>query len=92
VRINIYFLFKQIVNNIVKHADCTACTIHIAQKGKTFSLVVKDNGKGFNKKIINRHRNGLYNMQQRAKDIKGNIIINSAPGSGTEITLQCSIK
>lgn len=92
LRTNIYLLFKEMINNVVKHAAATICTINITQKGKIFTLQVKDNGKGFDNKLINRHRNGLNNMQQRADDIKGEIIINSMPGKGTEISVTCSIK
>jgi signal transduction histidine kinase len=91
LRTNIYLLFKEMINNVLKHSGCSVCNVYITQKGKAFSLAVKDNGKGFNQKVINRHRNGLSNMQQRAKDIKGSIIVNSNPGVGTEITINCYI-
>jgi len=92
LRTNIYLLFKEMVNNVVKHAASTVCTIDITQKGKIFILSVNDNGRGFDSNLINRHRNGLHNMQQRVKDIKGSITINSAPGQGTEIKISCLLK
>jgi hypothetical protein len=91
-RAHIYMLFKEMVNNVVKHSGCTVCQIYFIKRGNALRLVVKDNGRGFNSQSINRHRNGLYNMQQRVKDIKGNITINSAPGHGTEIKISCRIK
>ncbi|HWB25926.1 MAG TPA: ATP-binding protein [Chitinophagaceae bacterium] len=92
LRTNIYLLFKEMINNVIKHSGCTICDIDVTQKGKLFGLTVKDNGRGFNQAVINRHRNGLHNMQQRTTDIKGKIIINSLPGSGTEITVTCALK
>jgi len=87
IRTNIYLLFKEAINNAIKHSGCTACSISILQRGKSFILTITDNGKGFDSKIINRHRNGLHNMQQRTADIKGILSINSAPGYGTAVTL-----
>lgn len=93
VRTNIYLLFKEAINNSIKHSGCTACAVNILQRGKAFTLAIADNGKGFDGKIINRHRNGLHNMQQRAADINGEIVINSTPhGQGTTITLSCNLK
>lgn len=87
VRTNIYLLFKEAVNNVIKHSGSTACTINILQKGKSLTLTVADNGRGFDAKLISKHRNGLHNMQQRAADIKGNLNINSAPAQGTVVTI-----
>ncbi len=92
VRADIYMLFKEMVNNVIKHSGCTVCCIFIIQKGKRFGLVVKDDGRGFNMKNINPHRNGLRIMAERAKDIKGSIIIASTPGSGTQIRVKARLK
>lgn len=79
-RTNIYLLFKEAVNNTVKHSYATACTINILQKGKWLTLTVADNGKGFDSKLVNKHRNGLHNMRQRAADIKGPWPLTVRPG------------
>jgi signal transduction histidine kinase len=92
IRAHIYMLFKEMVNNVIKHSSCSICNIYFIQKGRAVRLMVKDNGKGFDIQIINRHRNGLYNMQQRVKDLNGTIAINSSPGNGTEIKIDCRIK
>ncbi len=91
IRTNIFLLFKEIINNVVKHAACTQCVVNIVQKGKSFHLNVKDNGKGFDVKSTNQHRNGMRIMAERVKELKGNLKINSQPGKGTEISIECSI-
>jgi len=91
-RANIYLLFKEAINNVLKHSGCSVCSIYIIQKGKMFRLTVKDNGRGFNTNNINTHRNGLRSMGERAKDIKGSIVIKSTAGNGTEIKLNCYLK
>jgi signal transduction histidine kinase len=92
VRANIYLLFKEMVNNIIKHSACTQCSVFVIQKGKNLRLTVKDNGRGFNVKNASQHRNGLRTMAERVKELKGNIEINSSPDEGTEIEINCHIK
>jgi len=87
VRTNIYLLFKEAVNNTIKHSNCTVCRISISQKGRLLTLAVADNGKGFDSALINKHRNGLYNMQQRAADINAVLAVSSTLAQGTVVTL-----
>ncbi len=90
-RAHLYLLFKEIINNILKHSGSTQCSIYIIQKNKLLRLSVKDNGKGFNTKTTSQHRNGLRIMAERVKELKGSLTINSAPGEGTEIKIMCRL-
>jgi signal transduction histidine kinase len=92
VRANIYLLFKEIVNNVIKHSGCSQCSIYIIQKGRFLRLTVTDNGRGFNIKNTNQHRNGLRILSERAKELSGGVAINSQPGSGTQIKINCYLK
>jgi signal transduction histidine kinase len=49
-------------------------------------MIIKDYGKGFNENIVLKG-NGLENMQIRAKELKGNLLITSQSGQGTELNL-----
>jgi hypothetical protein len=91
IRTNIFLLFKEIINNVVKHAACTQCTVNIVQRGKSFHLSVKDNGRGFDVKSANQHRNGMRIMAERVSELKGQLKIISRPGEGTEIIIECNI-
>jgi signal transduction histidine kinase/ligand-binding sensor domain-containing protein len=83
-RKNLYLIFKEAVHNAFKYADCSQVTVTLILDGKTISLKVEDDGKGFDstKKYMG---NGLYNMQKRAAEIKSSVQVRSAPGSGTAI-------
>ena len=52
--------------------------------------MVTDDGKGFNTQLINSG-NGLKNMQDRAKTLKGKLIIETGQGNGTAISLTVPI-
>ena len=90
-RAHLYLLFKEIINNILKHSGSTKCSIYIIQKNKALRLTVKDNGKGFNIKTTSQHRNGLRIMAERVKELKGSLTINSADSEGTEIKVMCRL-
>jgi signal transduction histidine kinase/ligand-binding sensor domain-containing protein len=87
-RQHIYLAFKEMVNNVVKHSDCRNCQIQFLQKGKQLFLSVMDDGKGFNIKTNNNHRNGLKNLSERAKQLRGVFLVESIPGEGSKVKLE----
>lgn len=79
-RRNIFLSMKEILHNIVKHAQASCVVIHIEIK-KEFIITVKDNGKGFAREEIRAFSNGLYNIEKRMKDINGKCEIKSSNGT-----------
>ncbi len=81
-RQNFYLLFKEAINNIAKYAGACNTYVDIKMIGNHAYFKIKDDGKGFN---LNNHKNGngLNNIQQRTKFLKGNCIIKTEPGNGT---------
>jgi signal transduction histidine kinase len=47
-RRDLFLIFKEAVNNIAKYASATEVNIDATLKDQTLSLIVKDNGAGFN--------------------------------------------
>ena len=53
-------------------------------------FVVEDNGEGFDTSILensSRPGMGLYNINSRISSLKGSMIVDSAPGKGTRVTI-----
>lgn len=91
-RKNIYYIFKESVNNAVKHSQCTAIQVNVVQlANRQIQLSITDNGKGFNIDGVNKN-NGIYTIQSRAKAINGLLTINSAHGQGTVVAVLFSAK
>jgi signal transduction histidine kinase len=86
-RRNIYLIFKESVNNLVKYSRCTHAAVSIRMDKRKVNLTVQDNGIGFDPNAAT-DRNGIRNLRERAKSLKGNIRIQSAPGMGTTIQLE----
>ncbi len=89
-RKNIYLVFKEAVNNAVKYAHAQHIWVNLALHGKELVMEVKDDGRGFDMQTAAKG-NGLKNMQLRAAEIKGRLILESAPGAGTRIRLECTL-
>jgi len=89
-RKNIFMIFKECINNILKHAGCEAMKVTINKLNNQLELIITDNGKGFDVNAPHS-RNGLKNMQRRAAEIKGKIQVISQPGNGTVTKLRVNI-
>jgi len=90
VRKNLYLIFKEATNNIVKYSEARRAMFSIKGEKNNLTMIIRDNGKGFNINAFN-DGNGLKNMKKRAKEIGANFIIDSHPGDGTVIQLQVAV-
>lgn len=83
-RQNIYLVFKEILNNLVKHADSTKVNIKLSSQVSNLTIGIQDNGKGFDPTLVTRG-NGLSNMKNRTENIHGQFTMYSEIGKGTKI-------
>jgi ligand-binding sensor domain-containing protein/signal transduction histidine kinase len=77
-----FLVFKEVINNIYKHAAATHVFIELWPDRNQLYMKITDNGKGFDPNIIT-HRNGIKNIRQRVEKWKGEVYIESSPGTGT---------
>jgi signal transduction histidine kinase len=89
-RRDIFLIFKEAINNIAKYADATKVIVELTIKNHLLSLIVKDNGKGFDVENADSG-NGLNNMQKRAEKLKAKFAIVSQPNAGTTIMFEMRI-
>ncbi len=90
-RKNLFLIFKECINNILKHSCCSAMQVTIGRVGNQLELVISDNGKGFDVNAPN-NRNGLKNIHKRAAEIDGVINVTTKPDNGTVVKLLVNIK
>ena len=82
-RHNVFLVFKEALNNIVKHAAATEVWIRVTIDPSSCLIVVEDNGRGFRSDSARPDGNGLHNMEERLKAICGRLELRSQPGQGT---------
>ena len=92
VRREIVLIFKEVLNNIVRHAACSEVDIRLSVESGCLRLAISDNGKGFDLRDTDGEGNGLRNVRQRAENLGGFLTIDSAPERGTRINLQVPVR
>ncbi len=90
-RRHLILMYKEILNNIVKHSEAKKVSICIAQREKEFLLTIRDDGSGFDVDTV-RRGNGLNNLQRRAAQVGGTVQIRSKPGEGTSVEFRAPIR
>jgi signal transduction histidine kinase len=84
VRRDLLLIFKEAVNNAARHSQCSNVQIDFRAEGSFLSLVVSDDGVGFNPDLDNEGH-GLKNMRQRAEKLGGPLRVQTEQGKGTTV-------
>jgi signal transduction histidine kinase len=89
-RKNLFLIFKETVNNAAKYSQASLVEINLEQKDNLLAMRVKDNGNGFDDQAIQKG-NGLRNLGERAKEIRGTLLLKSILKKGTVVEVQLPI-
>lgn len=87
-QLSIYRIIQELLNNIVRHAKAKNVLLQFTQVEDEVSLVVEDDGIGFNP--VEKQLNGglgLSSLQNRINVLNGFLDIASSPGVGTTVTI-----
>lgn len=90
LKLTIYRILQEQVNNILKHANAQTIFIRLKQQDTLLQLKIRDDGIGFD---VTRKRDGvgLQNIISRTELFNGSVLINSAPGKGCELIVNFNI-
>ena len=86
----IFRILQEFFSNTIKHSKASKLDVHVRYDQDKLVINAKDNGVGFELKDLTSIRKsgiGLCNMKNRAKLIDAEVVIDSAKGKGTSITL-----
>ncbi|MEI9810851.1 MAG: PAS domain S-box protein [Bacteroidota bacterium] len=87
LKLNIYRIVQEQINNILKYAEATAITIRVNADNGFFHVLIADNGKGFDPET-KRKGIGISNMINRVESFNGELNIISSPGNGCKIEIK----
>jgi signal transduction histidine kinase len=90
MKITIFRIAQECLNNIIKHSHATHVNIHLHFEEKHVQISVMDNGVGFDRDFVQQRRTsrpslGLAGMEERAALLNGKVSVQSQPGYGTEV-------
>lgn len=83
-RQNLFLIFKEGINNAIKHSRCSKIFIDINLRSDVIEMILSDNGVGYDEKNV-FVGNGLTNISNRANAIGGKIKLKSVLNEGTTI-------
>ena len=91
-RMLLFQILRELLFNVVKHAGVDRASVRFRGDGTSCTFVVSDQGKGFvmnsPEKSDNRPTGfGLSGLGERLHMVGGALVVQSAPGQGTQITV-----
>lgn len=92
MEVALFRLIQEAVQNALKHADAKQIQVKLSISKELVSVVVKDDGKGFDMSVQKEGSFGLMGMRERVELLEGALSINSAPGAGTLVLIQVPFK
>lgn len=87
VRETIYFVLREALHNAEMHSRASHVRVHARTLPDFVTLVVEDDGLGFDPGAEHAGRLGLVGMRERAELAGGELDVRSEPGLGTTVSL-----
>jgi signal transduction histidine kinase len=88
VRYHLFLAVKEALNNAAKHSGARTVRLTAAWDGRRLSVVVADDGRGFDPGPEQMGSEGLKNLRDRMKELRGECRIESREGGGTRVVLE----
>lgn len=91
IQLQVIFILQEALSNIRKHSKASLVKIQIEQLQERFSLLIQDNGVGFDETLLKQKKKeghiGTLIMEERADRTGGSLLIQSQMNRGTTIML-----
>lgn len=91
VEVIIYRVVCELINNSLKHAECSQIRLSLVEESGLLVLDYSDNGKGFVLRDVEYSGMGLSNIRSRVSSLKGKVAITSRPNEGMSVKVRVSV-
>ncbi|GAB4438683.1 MAG: hypothetical protein OHK0015_32650 [Chloroflexi bacterium OHK40] len=92
VKISLYRIVQEALSNAVRHGQADQHTVALSSDGRSVTLEVSDNGRGFDVPLVMQRplagHFGLEGMRERVRLLGGRFSLESAPGQGTRVRVE----
>jgi len=90
IKINLYRMIQESIQNSVKHAQCQTIILNFEKKGDHLLITISDDGQGFSIKK-GKKGIGMRNIASRIEKLNGSWDISSVRGEGTTVTFNIPV-
>jgi PAS domain S-box-containing protein len=92
LKLMLFRITQEQVNNVIKHANATNLVIELISEDDTINIAITDNGQGFDPDQVKFKKGvGLSNITSRAELFNGKVTIDTAPGKGCTLNIHLPI-
>ena len=87
----LYRVLQEALSNIARHAEADKVTLSLSMSAERVTLIVTDNGRGFDRNAISANSYGLTGMQGRLREVGGTLKVDSILSTGTTLTAEVKL-
>jgi signal transduction histidine kinase len=88
----VYRMVQEALTNVARHARAASCRVYLQRLPATVLITIEDDGVGFDPGEVDgtggRRGLGLLGIRERVANLQGTVLIESAPGKGTRLTVE----
>lgn len=88
----VYRIVQEALTNVVKHARARNVSILLTRKNGRVSVMIEDDGQGFDPARARADGLGLLGMRERAALLDGTLSLESSSGAGTTLVLDVPVR
>jgi signal transduction histidine kinase len=88
----LYRIAQEAFTNVLKHAGAHRVAVKLSRRDDAVTLVVHDDGKGFDQAEIRDGSLGLVGMRERVALLGGRLAIESSEGAGTMLRAEVPVR
>jgi two-component system sensor histidine kinase UhpB len=95
IELVLYRVVQEALTNVAKHANAHTIRVELSRDPDEVIASVADDGDGFQVDDMMRSRErglGLFGMQERLALVRGQLVIDSAPGRGTRVNARVPLQ
>ncbi len=81
---------QEALSNVARHSQATLVQMVLSITEEKITLMIVDNGRGFDAVRQGRPGVGLLSMQERMRALGGDVQVESTPGKGTQVIAYCN--
>jgi two-component system sensor histidine kinase UhpB len=90
VEVSAFRILQEGMNNVIRHSGATQAIVQLTKKNKWLTLIIKDNGKGFDEAATPRGL-GFTNIINRVEYHNGTVSIVTSEGNGCALEVKLPV-
>jgi signal transduction histidine kinase len=85
--VEVYRIVQEALANAARHSGANEAIVSLSRPSDRLTVVISDEGRGFDRKLLAAPGIGLAGMEERASMLGGHLTVASEPDRGTRVTL-----